>query len=495
MRRFSPEVPIVLASLAFGCGDGKPAAQRDVTGSDATLAVDDAATGDDASAPPDATTATLGAAQLGVGRTHDPAWVELVGGAGDDEAWAVSAGDGVVVAGVTRSSWLRDFDDPCTASGDNAGEDCGDAFALDLASGKGVQFGGPREDVVRGLWHDAEGVYLGGTSNEASFRKDAWVMQVARDFSKRGWEIPVANANKVDEVLSLAAAGDTLHAAGGSAGDIGDDRAAGDEDMMVLSLSTEGQTTRSSQWGTARFEEVMGVAADSAGVYVTGQTSGWLGDAAGGANLGATDALLRVMRPDLTPVCTLQFGTSGKDVGQAIAVVGDHLFVAGWTTGVINAEEADGGRCNQAPGAQSLDAFVAKYDKRCRHVWTRQFGSPLGDSIDAIAADAGHVYVVGTTGGATNHSDQPDTTDAFLRAYDLDGMLVGEVIFDASDSTPRADFGRAVAVDADFVYVAGATGGALGAGPHGGSDAFVARVPLAVVTSGLTVAGDGCDGD
>jgi hypothetical protein len=37
-----------------------------------------------------------------------------------------------------------------------------------------------------------------------------------RDFSKRSWEVQVANPNKVDEVLSLAAVGDALHVAGGS---------------------------------------------------------------------------------------------------------------------------------------------------------------------------------------------------------------------------------------------------------------------------------------
>ncbi len=479
----------------LGCGDAKNNGRRDTSNSSDVTDATEADSAPSDIAPSDASAKTYGAAQLGVGRAHDPAWVELFGGAGDDEAWAVSTGDGVILAGMTRSTWFSEFEDPCKASGDDAGEDCGDAFAIEVASGTGIQFGGPREDIVRGVWHDADGVYLGGTSNEPSFRKDAWVTRLARDFSKRVWEVPIEHANKVDEVLGLTAVGDTIHVAGGSSGNIGQNQPAGDEDMFVLSLSSEGATTASSQWGTVRFEEVMGVAADGAGVYAAGQTNGWLGDAAGGANLGSTDVILRVMRPDLTAVCTTQFGTSGKDVGQAIAVVGDHLYVAGWTTGVINAEEDDGGRCNQNLGSDSLDAFVAKYDKLCRHIWTRQFGSPLGDTIDAIAADAEHVYVVGTTGGSAEHSDQPDSTDGFLRAYDLDGVLVGEVLFDSSDGTPRADFGRAVAVDGSFVYVAGSTNGALGPGSHGGSDAFLARVPLAAVKSGLTVDGDGCGGD
>jgi hypothetical protein len=445
--------------------------------------------------PLDANTTGLGAANIGVGVAHDPAWVELVGGEGDDEAWAVSVGAGVVVAGITRSPWFGDLRDPCVASGDDAGKDCGDAFALDLESGDGIQFGGPNQDIVRGVWHDAEGVYLGGTSNEPNFRKDAWVMQVARDFSKRGWEVLIEHANKVDEVLSLAAVGSTIHVAGGSAGSVGANQPAGDEDMFVLAVSSDGETGSSSQWGTARFEEVMGLAADTAGVYAAGQTGGWLGDAVGGASFGGTDVVLRVMQPDLTPVCTLQFGTLGNDVGQAIAVVGEHLYVAGWTTGVINADEADGGRCNQDPSSASLDAFVAKYDKSCRHIWTRQFGSPSGDTIDAIAADDDRVYVVGTTGGAAHHSEQPDSTDAFLRAYDVDGALVGEVLFDSSDGVSRADSGRAVAVDGDLVYVAGATDGALGAGAHGGTDAFIASVPIEVASSGVVAEGDGCDGE
>ena len=191
-----------------------------------------------------------------------------------------------------------------------------------------------------------------------------------------------------------------------------------------MSISPTGTQIAVNQFGSKDFEELMGIAADAEGVYLVGQTGGYLDDDPAGANRGrSTDALLLVMDRSLKPnreVCRVQFGTKGKDVAQAIAEAGDYLYIAGWTEGTMNGELTNGATCNQddSPPTDAFraDVFVAKYDKLCNHMWTRQFGSKGGDFADAIAADGQYVYVVGSHGGGGDHEDTSGTTDVFLRA-------------------------------------------------------------------------------
>jgi hypothetical protein len=232
--------------------------------------------------------------------------------------------------------------------------------------------------------------------------------------------------------------------------------------------------------------------ADVDGVYVFGASASWLDDDPG-VNLGSSDALLAVFDPELNPVCRVQLGTALKDVGQAVVAVGEHLYVAGYTEGRINGELDEGAACNQddvPPGdAIRADAFVAKYDKQCQHVWTREFGTQDTDAASAIASDGEHVYVTGFYGsGAEAHGGTTASTHAFVRAYDLEGQVVGEVLFEAIH-----DIGQAVGVYDDVVHVAGGTDGILGVGASlGQRDVFLASIPRDALVGNVIVVGDGC---
>jgi hypothetical protein len=203
----------------------------------------------------------------------------------------------------------------------------------------------------------------------------------------------------------------------------------------------------------------------------------------------------RSLKPN-REVCRVQFGTKGKDVALAIAEGGDYLYIAGWTEGTMNGELNNGAACNQddSPPTDGFraDVFVAKYDKRCNHVWTRQFGSKGGDFADAIAADGQYVYVVGSHGGSGDHADASGATDGFLRVYTAQGEVTGEVVFaSGADLNVRA---RAVAVDQRFVYVAGAAEGDLGpSGSNlGAADGFLAKIPLAKARANVSFSGTAC---
>jgi hypothetical protein len=436
-----------------------------------------------------------GSAVIGVGRAHDPSWVTLLGGSGDDHAFAVHASaGGLFVGGGTSSAWFGSFTDPCVAAGEHAGEDCGDAFVAELASGTGVQFGDPQTDEVRGIASGAGVVYLAGKSREDETRRyqnDGWAASYRADFSQRLWTIDLRNAGRVDEMLALAHAGD-LFMAGGSAAELEPPMpTAGVEDGFLMRADTAGAVVRLDQFGSARFEEMMGIAADELGVYAIGQTGGYLDDEPRGRNRGSTDAILVIRDRDLEEVCRVQFGTELKDVGQAIAVTGDAIFVAGWTEGTINGELDGGATCNQDDGradAIRADAFVARYDRSCAHVWTRQFGTTGGDIVESIATDGELVYVAGDFGGGLDHRDVHAPTKGFLRTYDLDGELEAEIAFDGDTVLARA-----VTIDETFAYVAGGAAGMPATSPAlGGLDVFVASVPLGELRDRVTPSGDGC---
>jgi hypothetical protein len=447
----------------------------------------------------------LGATQISIGLAHNPGWVTHVGGPGDDEAFAVRASAaGVFVAGETSSDLFDTFDDPCKATGEHEGEDCADAFVMNADTGMGVQFGGRQQDSARSVLADRHSVYVAGKSREprsANYQNDGWVMAFSADLGRKQWELPIANPKEVDEVLALAYS-QGLFVCGGSSAQLTPAAPSPntDENMFVMSIDPGGARLAVNQFGSKEFEELMGIAAEAQGVYVVGQTGGYLDDDPAGANRGrSTDALLVVMHRTLKPnleVCRVQFGTKGKDVAQAIAEAGDYLYIAGWTEGTMNGEITNGATCNQDDSLPRddfrADVFVAKYDKLCNHVWTRQFGSKGGDFADAIAADGQYVYVVGSHGGGGDHEDTSGTTDAFLRVYDAQGEVTGEIVFaSGAGLNVRA---RAVAVDEKFVYVAGATEGDLGPKKSnlGGADAFVAKIPLAKARANVSFSGAGC---
>ena len=515
---------LFVLGLTSGCGDksgsSKPgggdtdvssaadSTAQEVVAPDSQVATDsqDSAGADDEQLADDIGSATLGASQIGIGRAHDPAWVTHLGGAGDDQGEGLAVlGDAIYIGGDTSSSWLGTFADPCTATGDHEGEDCADAFLYNATTGIGIQFGGPASDSIKSLAATDDALYVASKYREGpagNYQTDAVALKYSLDLQTREWEVTIRNAGKVDEFLSIVSDGDVF-AAGGSAGKVGSDPKLGDEDMVVMRITPAGTTTAVEQLGSQKFEEMMGVAADADGVYAVGQTSAGLDDDPGGFIGGATDAFLVIMDRSLDSakeVCRVQIGTKLRDVAQTVVVLGDFVYLGGYTEGVMNGQHPDGAACNQDsfPPTDDFknDAWIAKYDKTCQHVWTRQFGTKDGDAASKIATDGQRLFVTGIYGSATvSHGGTSSSTHAFVRAYDLDGNVLGEVSFDSSlDGAGGLDIGQSVAVDATYVYVTGSTGGTLGepGSSLGGRDVFFAKIPIAELTSGVATTGTGC---
>jgi hypothetical protein len=162
---------------------------------------------------------------------------------------------------------------------------------------------------------------------------------------------------------------------------------------------------------------------------------------------------------------TRQFGTTGTDQANGVAVDAAGVYVVGQTNGALQAGQGNAG---------GNDAFVRKYDTNGNEQWTRQFGSALDDFALGAAADATGIYVGGTTNGALLGQTSAGNQDAYWRRYDASGNEVATSQFGSSSF----EQGNAVAADATGVYLAGATVGALpGQTTAGSADAYVAKLP------------------
>ena len=246
----------------------------------------------------------------------------------------------------------------------------------------------------------------------------------------------------------------------------------GGRDGFVSKYDVLGNELWTRQFGTSVQDSPRGVAADATGVYVAGFTDGTLGQ----SSLGRTDAFVRKYDVNGSEQWTRQFGTSSQDQALAIASDGTSIYVVGFV------------QLNALPG-QTLsggdDAFVRKYDSNGVEQWTRQFGSRDGEEAYGVAVDASGIYVAGRTNGSLVQPAQ--NTDVFLRKYDASGTVVWTRQF----GSPGSDLVNAVAVDASGVYVAG-EGERFPGQPFGGGlrDAFVVKFDLAGAPQWTRVFGD-----
>ena len=121
------------------------------------------------------------------------------------------------------------------------------------------------------------------------------------------------------------------------------------------------------QFGSTAQEFTHGVAADSTGVYVVGQSNGTLPGQTSG---GSFDSYIKKYDKDGNELWTRQFGTSGNDeTARAVASDGVNVYVVGYTNGVFPGQTAPIG------GQFSKSSFIRKYDINGTEKWTRQYSS------------------------------------------------------------------------------------------------------------------------
>ena len=116
------------------------------------------------------------------------------------------------------------------------------------------------------------------------------------------------------------------------------------------------------------------------------------------------------------------------------------VYVGGYTQGTFP------GQTN----AGSIDAFLRKYDSNGNLLWTRQFGSAIGDRALSISVNATGIFVVGYS-AYFRPTDQYTFLENFVRKYDFQGNLLWAQQMD----TFGKDGARGVFADETGAYVAG----------------------------------------
>ena len=266
-----------------------------------------------------------------------------------------------------------------------------------------------------------------------------------------------------------------VYVAGYTDGTLPGQTSAGGSDVFVRKYDNSGNVVWTRQFGTSpnHGEHPNGIAVDSQGnVYVAGETAGTF---SGQTSAGLTDAFVSKLDSSGNVLWTRQFGTSGIDYANEVAVDSlGNVYVAG-----LNNQ-------TNAPGQTSGDAFVSKLDSSGNVLWTSQFGSSRVAAYKAAVDISGNIFVSGETNSAFPGQTYAGGSDAFVSKLDSSG----NVLWTSQFGTSGNDYADGVAVDSlGNVYAAGPAGGALPGQQHYGGyyDAFVIKftdttAPTAAIT-------------
>ena len=279
-----------------------------------------------------------------------------------------------------------------------------------------AQFGSASGEAANGIAVDQSGnVYVGGYTNgdlegENAGSMDAFVTKL--DASGALLWTRQFGTSSYDRIYDVSVdVGGNVYLAGGTGGVLGAS-SSGYTDAFVRKYDAEGNHLWTEQFGSPGSEAAQGIALDDSGnLYLAGYTS----DVLGAADLGDYDAYVRKLDPSGGHLWTRQFGTSGEDWAESIAVDGDgNAYVVGYVEGLLGASTSG-----------SYDAYVRKYDTSGDVLWTDQFFSPYGGAAAAVSLDgAGGVYVVGSVYGVLGAAAIGEA-DAYLRKYDVSGNHFG----------------------------------------------------------------------
>jgi hypothetical protein len=168
------------------------------------------------------------------------------------------------------------------------------------------------------------------------------------------------------------------------------------QDYYLTKYDSSGNVVWNRQLGTTSSEQASSVFADGLGnIYVSGATSGLLGD----TQYGADDAFVSKFNAAGDLLWTHQFGTSLREGASEVAVdQNGNVFVVG------NILSPPAGTITE------IDPFVTKLDSNGNVLWNYQITGIQLESIFDVAIDnAGALYLAGNT-----KSSVTGTTDGLL---------------------------------------------------------------------------------
>ena len=278
-----------------------------------------------------------------------------------------------------------------------------------------------------------------------------------------------------DRVLGVAADSTGVYAGGFTMGAMTGQTFYGATDAYVAKYSLTGQQLWMHEFGGPGVDRVQAVASNGTYLYVTGYTSESL---YGQPFLGEQDCFVQKWSQNGTLLWTTEFGTPGTDRCYGIIVNKSGVFIAGRTDNVFAGKTSIG----------LLDAFVTQFDSNGNMIWLNQFGTTEPDRGWGIAGDSTGVYVTGRFGASFDGQPYAGDDDSYMAKFDTSGSLIWANEF----GTPTFDRGNGAATDSTGVYGIGLTEGALPGNVNMGSDDCyigkwtTAGAPLWMVEFGTT---------
>lgn len=321
---------------------------------------------------------------------------------------------------------------------------------------------GPAIDVVSAVSSDG-GLYVSGSTNGALPGQTNYGQPNAflRKYDAGGNELWTLqfDTTSVGSLRDVSVDESGVYVAGNTSHDFPGQVGAGSGDGFVRKYDIDGNEIWTRQFGTSDSDSALSVSIHSSGVYVTGNTRGAF---PGEPNLGESDTYIRKYDVDGNFLWTDQFGTETFDHATGIFGTSDGVYVSGSTNGVLPGQRSFG----------SADAFLRKYDHDGSHIWTRQFGTPDGDSALDVSASETGVYAVGTTNDVFPGQVSAGGIDAFVRMFDS----AGNHLWTQQFGTRFTNEATAVFSNSTGVYVGGNTDEALPGRSHlGHVDVFVRK--------------------
>jgi hypothetical protein len=323
------------------------------------------------------------------------------------------------------------------------------------------QFGGATQDRAFAIAVSASGVYVAGATQGAlpGQRHAGAFDAFLRKYDSNGAEVWTRQFGTpgIDEILAIALDDSSIYVAGDTQGDLrGGTSATGPAHAFVRKYDLNGVELWTREFGSRR-EEVLAMTVGATGVYAAGDTTVFAPP--------FDDGFVLTFGLNGDPGWGRRLGTEHTDRASAIMANASGVYVAGSTQGTLPGQTSAG----------DDDGFLLRYTLDGTEVWRRQFGTSGGDEVHSMTIDGSGVYLVGTTGGIMAGVTGAGETDAFLVKYDFDGQPIWTRQF----GTPGYDDALGITVNAQGLYVAGNTRGALpGLASAGDFDAFVRKYDL-----------------
>ena len=257
---------------------------------------------------------------------------------------------------------------------------------------------------------------------------------------------------------------------------LGNKVSAGDSDAFVFGVNSSGITQFSNTYGLGGKDYYWDVANDSSdNIYATGEMIGNV-DIGGGAlsQIGGRDIFLGKYDFSGNHIWSMNFGVVGDEYTRNLTVNSTgEVFVAGQTKGSFNIGGA--GHTNQG----GTDLFLVKVDSSGTLSWARAFGSSANDTSEDVIHDSeGNIIIVATFSNTINVGGSDLTShggkDILVAKYDSNGNHIfsknyGGVLDDSVQSLKLTSDGN--------LLLSGSFNGSFeGMVSNGSSDGFIMKI-------------------